>query len=134
MREFLAVANALADANRLRLLLSLYGRELCVCNLVEFIGLADSTVSKHMSILRQSGLVESRKKGRWVYYRLADEDASPLVKQAIELAHEYLRDDKIIVRDAVRIIELLSSDDGTKCQPEAVTCESTKPVAALETA
>src|SRR3989339_1780620 len=96
MREFLAVVSALSDPNRLRLMMSLRERELCVCNLVEFIGLADSSVSKHMSILKQAGLVESSKRGRWVYYRLADEEASPLARQAIELAHAHLAQDRII--------------------------------------
>jgi ArsR family transcriptional regulator len=52
-----------------RALAALRGHELCVCQIVELLQLAPSTVSKHMSILRRSGLVESRKNGRWVYYR-----------------------------------------------------------------
>ncbi len=99
MREFLAVMNALSDPSRLRLYLSLQGRELCVCNLVDFIGLADSTVSKHMSVLRQAGLVESRKKGRWVYYRLAEAETSPLVQQLSELMIRHLSADKTIAVD-----------------------------------
>jgi ArsR family transcriptional regulator, arsenate/arsenite/antimonite-responsive transcriptional repressor len=126
MREFLAVTSALADENRLRLLMSLYGRELCVCKLVELIGLSDSTVSKHMSILRQAGLVEFRKKGRWVYYRLADVDISPLALKALEFAHEQLHNDRIISGDTARIIEILSKDDGSACQPDALPCSTNK--------
>jgi len=51
----------------------LSGGELCACQIIEMLGLAPSTVSKHMSILRQAGLVETRKEGRWIYYRLAEE-------------------------------------------------------------
>ena len=51
------------------------GRELCVCQIVELLGLAPSTVSKHLAILKQARLVDSRKEGRWMFYRLADEDA-----------------------------------------------------------
>ena len=71
MLDFMAIAKALADENRVRLLLALQKQELCVCQLIELIGLAPSTVSKHMSILRQARLVEARKEGRWVYYRPA---------------------------------------------------------------
>ncbi|MFH2054342.1 MAG: metalloregulator ArsR/SmtB family transcription factor [bacterium] len=63
---------ALGDENRLRAVLALQKRELCVCQIVELLQLAHSTVSKHMSVLRQAGLVESRKSGRWVYYRLRE--------------------------------------------------------------
>jgi ArsR family transcriptional regulator, arsenate/arsenite/antimonite-responsive transcriptional repressor len=134
MREFLTITNALADESRLRLLLCLSDRELCVCKLVELIGLADSTVSKHMSILRQAGLVESRKKGRWVYYRLANEEVSPLARKAIEFAREQLRGDKVVSSDAARIIEILSKDDGTACQQDAIPCSTNKPDAVSVTA
>lgn len=60
MLDFMAIAKALADENRVRLLLALQKQELCVCQLIELIGLAPSTVSKHMSILRQARLVEAR--------------------------------------------------------------------------
>ena len=133
MREFLAVVSALSDPSRLRLLLSLCGRELCVCNLVEFIGLADSTVSKHLSILREAGLVVSRKRGRWVYYRLAGEDASPLVRKALDFAHEQLSsEDGVIAADAARVAELLRRDDGAACQPDSARCLEKADVA-LET-
>ena len=71
MRNLLAVLKALADETRVRALMALRRRELCVCQLVELLGLAPSTVSKHMSILKQARLVESRKEGRWMFYRLA---------------------------------------------------------------
>ncbi len=70
-----SVTRALADENRLRALLALQQGELCVCQIVELLQLAPSTVSKHMKILRTARLVEARKVGRWVYYRLPDESA-----------------------------------------------------------
>lgn len=74
--DFTSIAKALGDPNRVRALLAISRQELCVCQIVELLGLAPSTVSKHMTILKQAGLVESRKKGRWVYYRaLSDEGA-----------------------------------------------------------
>ena len=64
MRDFIAVARALADEGRVRILLALRGRELCVCEITELLRLAPSTVSKHMSILKQADLVAGRKDGR----------------------------------------------------------------------
>ncbi len=132
MREFLAVANALADESRLRLLMGLQGRELCVCKLVDLVELSDSTVSRHMAILRQAGLVEARKRGRWVYYRLADDDASSLVHTALKFAQESLADSKQIRKDTARILEILSRDDGSACQTDPAACKSKTPALAAE--
>ncbi len=70
MKKYLAITKALSDPNRVRMLCALRDGELCVCQLTELLGLAPSTVSKHLSVLNQAELVESRKEGRWVYYRL----------------------------------------------------------------
>jgi len=78
------VFKALGDTSRLRILLALQTRELCVCQIVALIGMANSTISQHLSILRKAGLIESRKKGRWVYYRPAEKTLSPAYKQALD--------------------------------------------------
>ena len=83
MRDLMTVIKALADENRVRVLMALGPKELCVCQIVELLGLAPSTVSKHMSILKQARLVDSRKEGRWMYYRLANSTAPALVRQTV---------------------------------------------------
>ena len=100
MREFLSITKALSDAGRVRALLALAGGELCVCQIIELLGLAPSTVSKHMAILHQAGLVETRKDGRWIYYRLAEATASPCVRTALAMALECLGDDAHTRQDA----------------------------------
>lgn len=77
MFDFLTTCRALADENRIRILMALRGRQLCVCQVTAFLDLAPSTTSKHLSILRQARLIESNKQGRWVYYRLADDSPAP---------------------------------------------------------
>lgn len=73
MKGMLAITKALSDGNRLRVIASLMEhKELCVCQVTEMLKLAMATVSRHMSILQNAGLVSSRKEGRWVHYRLAD--------------------------------------------------------------
>ena len=83
MIEFLNITKALAEENRLRILMALKGEELCVCQLIELLELAPSTVSKHVSVLRQARLVEGRKDGRWIYYRRAGESAPSEATEAI---------------------------------------------------
>jgi DNA-binding transcriptional ArsR family regulator len=77
MLPIVSIAGALADENRARIILGLAllrekgVAELCVCQMTEFLALAPSTVSKHLSVLKTAGLVDARKEGRWMYYRLA---------------------------------------------------------------
>lgn len=94
MRQLLAITKALADENRLRALGLLRDRELCLCQIVEVLGLAPSTVSRHMSLLHAARLVESRKEGRWAYFRLADEAAPAESRDAVALVLGALERDK----------------------------------------
>ena len=103
MKDFLTVAKAVADESRARILLFLSHGELCVCQIVEMLELAPSTVSKHLSVLGQAGLIQSRKDGRWIYYRLARKDASPAAREAIRWAQGCLDEDPRIVADAKRL-------------------------------
>ncbi len=103
MRECMTVIKALADENRVRILMALRGRDLCVCELIDLLGLAPSTVSKHISILKNARLVESRKDGRWVYYRLAQNDTTPEAISAISWVTNCLKHDRIIREDDRRI-------------------------------
>ena len=75
MKNIVRITKALADRQRLRILMWLQKGELCVCQIVELLKLSPSTVSKHLSILRSAGLVESRKDGRWVYYHLPKDNS-----------------------------------------------------------
>ena len=116
LQDFLAITKALADENRVRLLLALGDRELCLCQLVAMIGLAPSTVSKHMSILRQARLVAGRKQGRWQYFRLSGRNASPAVRQAIAWAQKSTADDPRILDDAERLGKILKIDPQVLCE------------------
>ena len=97
MFDFLTTCRALADENRIRILMALRGRQLCVCQVTAFLDLAPSTTSKHLSILRQARLIESNKQGRWVYYRLADDSPRP--------------NDPTIIEDEARIAEILRAEE-----------------------
>ncbi|OGS36824.1 MAG: hypothetical protein A2293_04130 [Elusimicrobia bacterium RIFOXYB2_FULL_49_7] len=90
MKEIIAIAKALSDENRVKALVLLCNREICVCQIVEFLKLAPSTVSKHMSILKAAGLVESRKDERWMYYRLAHKEVTPAVSDILNWLTSHL--------------------------------------------
>ena len=70
MRELLKTLKAAGDENRLRILNMLRLRPLCVCEIADVLGLAQSTVSRHLKMLEDCGLLERSKEGLWVEYRL----------------------------------------------------------------
>lgn len=105
MKSVLATANALSDMNRLRVVCVLKGRELCACDIIRMLGLAQATVSRHMGILVQAGLVVGRKDGRWMHYRLAGkpDGNSPQVRDALRWVHAHAGSDPVAARDAERV-------------------------------
>lgn len=113
MTEFVNIAKALGDENRARALMALADGELCLCQIIEVLGVSPSTASKHMSILHQAGLVERRKDGRWHYYRLAKAHASPTARQAIRWALKSLADEHVIVTDARTLCCVREADRAT---------------------
>ncbi len=70
MREILAPTKALADESRLKILWMLEGRRRCVCEIQAVLGLAQSTVSRHMQVLEDAGFVVAERNGPWKDYRL----------------------------------------------------------------
>ncbi len=110
------ITKALADANRVRILLALRSGELCVCQITELFGLAPSTISKHLSILYQAGLAESRKEGRWIYYRLPDRTAAKAVRGAIEWVAKSVDGDQRVAEDTARLKKILAMDPAELCR------------------
>jgi DNA-binding transcriptional ArsR family regulator len=74
LQSAIGVLKAMGHPVRLRILAMLRGGELCVCQMTALLDLATSTVSAHLADLKRAGLVRERKNGRWVFYRLADEE------------------------------------------------------------
>jgi len=116
MHEFLSISKALADRQRVRLLVALREGELCACQLVELVGLAGSTVSKHLSLLQQAGLVTSRKSERWVHYRLAGASAPAAVREALEWVFKSLARSPDRRRDQLRLRKILKQDPSDLCK------------------
>lgn len=116
MRTILTITKALADPNRVRLVMALRGGERCVCQLTELLGLAASTVSKHLSGLAHAGLVESRKDERWVYYRLATAPANSPAARIVTWLGQSLADDPQIQADSLRMNTILQEDPSALCK------------------
>ncbi len=118
MREIMNITKALADGNRVRTLLALRHGELCVCQITELFGVAPSTMSKHLSILAQAGLVESRKDGRWSYYQLPGKGAPVAVREAIDWIEKSLADNPSVAEDWQRLKRILKQDPAELCRKQ----------------
>ena len=112
------ISKALSDANRVRMVLVLREGELCACQLTELLGLAPSTMSKHLSILCKAGLVNQRKDGRWVYYSLPGKDAPPAVCTALEWVYLSLAETDQIAADAKQLKKVLKINPTELCRKQ----------------
>lgn len=112
----MAITKALSDPGRVRILLSLEKGELCVCQITEMFGLAPSTVSKHLTMLNQAGLVLSRKSERWVYYRLPQRKSSALVRNTLRLVKNSLKECDEAIADKARLVKVLKMDVQAICR------------------
>jgi DNA-binding transcriptional ArsR family regulator len=116
VKDYLAVTKALSDPNRVRLLYALRDGELCVCQLVALLQLAPSTVSKHLAILAQANLIESRKRGRWVYYRLPRAKGSPVAARMTRETFRYFDQSTDLKADKKRMKGIRAADPQTLCR------------------
>lgn len=116
MKELLNITKALADENRLRILMALQDREICVCQIAELMGLALSTVSKHLSILYQAGLVSGRKKGRWMYYSRSDNGSPKATREVMAWVQQSLEGNQRIAEDAKQLKKVLAMDLREVCK------------------
>lgn len=109
------IAKALGDKQRLRILKMLESGELCVCEITEVLDLAPATVSKHLSVLKAAGLLDSEKRGKWVYYGLPKKIENKFAKSALKKLRTELVDDPIIHKDEKALKKVTSKSLEEMC-------------------
>ena len=109
MRAFIKVMKALSDPSRVKILKMLQHKEMCVCEVQEALGLAQPTISKHLKILEEAGLVGFIKDGLWVNYHLTENPESPFTATLLGNMRHWL-DDEPSVRDLVNRLEEFERD------------------------
>jgi ArsR family transcriptional regulator len=113
MRDFISFGQAIADPTRVRIIAALRRGELCVCELVDALEISQSTLSGHLQVLRQTGLVITRKDGRWIYYSLTDRKTA-----LIEALFFHIQPDSVdprLRRDSKRIERRLAIRENGRC-------------------
>ena len=99
MKDVVKTFKAIADESRLRILGMLKGKSLCVCEIAEVLGLAQSTVSRHLKILEESGLTHREKNGLWVTYSLPLTPSDALSAKVLDLVLDVLDGDPLVSQD-----------------------------------
>lgn len=108
LETYETIAKAVADPNRVRILKLLEGGELCVCQITTVLDFATCTVSKQLTQLKKSGLLQQRRDGKWVYYRLSERALNPYAPHFLTLIGQLLNDDPTIIEDR-RILALVNT-------------------------
>lgn len=108
---------ALSDQTRLRMLRLLIstGSELCVCEFVDSLQERLYNISKHLKVLEQSGLIESTKEGRWVYYRIAGAN-DPVGSTLYQIVNSVPDVDKVFQADENRFTKRMELRENGRCQ------------------
>jgi len=106
MREFLKVMKALSDPNRVKIIKLLQRKVLCVCEIKEALGLAQSSASKHLKILEEAGLITFSKEGLWVNFRLAEGVKSPYAANLLGSLRHWLEEDSEVKSLVGRLPEI----------------------------
>ncbi len=103
LKQTTKIIKALADENRIRILCLLKNkRDLCVCEITEIIGLAQPTISSHLKLLENAGLIESYKDGLWVNYNIAG-NLDSFSAEFVEMLFKNLKNDRQIISDFEKI-------------------------------
>ncbi|MDD4952785.1 MAG: metalloregulator ArsR/SmtB family transcription factor [Desulfovibrionaceae bacterium] len=118
MKKFIRVMKALSDPGRVKAVKMLEAGELCVCQIRAGLGLAQPTVSKHLKILEDAGLIQGRKVGPWVHYRLAGDPDSEYGRTMLEALKGWLDTDNG-VREALAGMPKPGTPDRAACPAQA---------------
>jgi len=114
MKETAQLFKALSDETRLRIISLLAHGELCVCDLMEIMGLPQSTVSRHLATLRQSELVGDRRQGVWIFYRIMESSES-VYKELLDILSENMGHMEQVKADREKLQALLQQKKPDSC-------------------
>lgn len=106
------IFKALSDINRLRILKALQLKKLCVCEIKELLGLANSTVSQHLKVLKESKFIIEEKDGKWVNYMINPSSKDDRINSILTSLDFWINDEETIMRDKKQIKNL---DRNTIC-------------------
>jgi ArsR family transcriptional regulator len=122
MEDVIKVLKALCDETRLRMLMLIEQEELCVCEVMQILGMRQSRVSRHLNILRDAGLAKARRQGTWMFYHSAANESSDHHAQVVDVLKKWMENDETVRRDLARLKECIADRgmDGHCPLPESI--------------
>jgi ArsR family transcriptional regulator len=105
MEEKVKFFKALSDSNRLRIIKMLQTRPLCVCEITNVLGLATSTVSQHLKVLKEAGFVLEEKEGKWVNYLINPRPSDSRISSLLSSLDFWIADQSVIIDDKKKVLE-----------------------------
>jgi ArsR family transcriptional regulator len=104
MNKFVKTIKALSDENRLRIIMMLNERSMCVCEINETLDIALSTISAHLKLLKNADLIYDKKDGRWITYYINKNNK--ILSDMINIINDNLKNDEIINQDKLKIFNI----------------------------
>ena len=103
MKELVKVFKALADKNRLRILKMLQCKKMCVCELSAALGITRPSVSRHLSLMKDAGLVQDERNGQWIDYSLCTDTINEYASVIQAHLNDWINDDPAVKHDVKKI-------------------------------
>ncbi|OGU39047.1 MAG: hypothetical protein A2X61_00945 [Ignavibacteria bacterium GWB2_35_12] len=103
MRDKIELFKVMSEPNRVRILMMLLQKPLCVCEITSILGLTTATVSNHLSYLRKEGFIEDEKEGKWINYRISQDIENTIVKNIIDSLPGWFSNEKEIKEDLAKV-------------------------------
>ncbi|WAC07238.1 MAG: metalloregulator ArsR/SmtB family transcription factor [Thermodesulfobacteriota bacterium] len=103
MKKIANIFKAFSDDTRLRVIKLLQERELCVCELMQVLDMSQPRISRHMSVLKNAGLVDDRREGKWVHYSLKKENQDKKIKILLNAMVVMANDDVVVKADQKKL-------------------------------
>lgn len=116
MDDLLNVFNILSDKTRLRILLLLLNKDLCVCEIYAALDMSQPRVSRQLAILKQSRLIKDRREGKWIYYKIDDNEYTKCLRTILSLLPDWLSDDEVYNYDKSMLQKISSNNKLSTCE------------------
>ncbi len=108
MQKILEILKILSDEIRLKIVSLLAENELCVCELMDTLGMSQSRISNHLRILRNTGIIEARREGKWIFYSLARNAMDKALWEIIQAILTEINEGEYLNTEKIRIERLVS--------------------------
>ena len=103
MREKIELFKVMSEPNRVRILMMLLQKPLCVCEITSILELSTATVSNHLSYLRKEGFIEDEKDGKWINYRISKIIEDPMIKNLVDSLPKWFANETEIQADLEKV-------------------------------